>query len=66
MKTDKLVSYLKTTEGIAVRACGFLALAKNDCSHCSVYSDNIEPAQKDMGDVVDRIDQLNTMLEKGE
>jgi hypothetical protein len=66
MKTDKLVSYLKQTEKIAIRSLGHLGQAENNCSYCSVYGDNIEPAKTDLGNAIGRINALYTTLEKGE
>lgn len=66
MKNDKLVAYLRTTEGLLIRATGFLGLVKDNCIACSAYPDNVEPALKDVTAGVDRIDQLVQMLVKGE
>ena len=62
MKTDALVTYLRLTQKLAVRACGFLELAKENCIGCSALSDNIQPALTDMGDVVDREEKLIEFL----
>jgi hypothetical protein len=64
MKQAALVSYLRKTLGTAVRASGFLALTQQNCKACSAYPDNIEPAQKDVGDVIDRLDQLIEVVAK--
>ena len=62
MKQHALVSYLRTTLGISVRAAGFLGLVKENCKGCSAYPDNIEPAIKDLGAVIDRINKLIDLL----
>ncbi len=64
MKRHAQLSYQRKTLGIAVRALGFLGLAKDSCEHCSCYPDCVEPALKDIGEVVDRTDQLIILLEK--
>ena len=62
MKTDALVTYLRLTQKLAVRASGFLELAKESCKGCSSFPDNINPALIDMGDVADREEQLIEFL----
>ena len=64
MKKSALLSYHRNTLGIAVRALGFLGLMKNNCEHCSCYPDHVLPAMNDLSTVVDRTDQLITILEK--
>ena len=60
------MKYLRTIEGTAIRATGFLGMAKNDCSWCSAFPDSIEPALKDVGSVVNMLDELIVTLQKGE
>ena len=62
MKTDALVTYLRLTQKLAMRASGFLELAKESCKGCSALPDNIEPALLDMSDVVDREEKLIEFL----
>lgn len=66
MKKDNLVAYLRKTEGVLIRATGFLGLVQNNCAACSAYPDSILPAQKDVGEAVDRVDKLIQLLVKGE
>ena len=63
MKKDALLKYLKLTRATAVRASGFLALAKDGCIGCSALPDNIEPALSDIIAVVDRENELIELLE---
>ena len=64
MKTKALLKYLKITRATAVRAAGFLALAKEkECAMCSGYQYNIEPALNDISSVVDRENQLTELLD---
>jgi hypothetical protein len=65
MKQQALVIFLKKTLGTAVRASGFLGLTQDNCKGCSAYPDSIAPAQKDIGEVIDRLDRLIQTLEKG-
>ena len=65
MKHQALVIFLKKTLGVAVRTSGFLGLTQDNCKGCSAYPDSIEPALKDNGDVIDRLDRLIETLSKG-
>ena len=62
MKTDALVTYLRLTQKLAIRASGFLKLAQDSCKGCSALPDNINPALVDMGDVADREEKLIEFL----
>ena len=60
MQHHALVSFLRETLGISVRAAGYLDLVSKKESH----PDDLEKAQKDVGKVIGRLDLLIKTLEE--
>ena len=60
MEHHALVSFLRETLGISVRAAGFLGLIEKQANH----PDDFKRAQDDIGKVIGRLDLLIKTLEE--